>query len=466
MWVEKRDGSGERLVLTGMLVTKQVLGPIAAKWPKEGLFGARWSNLIGTWAVSHYRKYRKAPGPNIVGYFDRWAAENSEKDVTRAVESFLAGLSEDWKRQKEQVNPEYVLDQAGLLFRRVQQVQLKEQLEGLLEDGETEKIDALIRGFRAIEVGIGSGINPVTDTAAVEQAFDTPIESIVQYPDALGGFFGTALRRGAFVGFTGKAKGGKSYWLRDLAVRAVQQGRRTAYFEVGDNTQSEVLRLLASRYGGVPVESDPYFYPTDLGIPSGRNVVPAVERRKVVPDHAMTKQEGLDIYERLGEECGKDNLMVSCHHNSSINVYGLESILEGWAVDGWSPDVIVLDYADILAPLEKKTEDRDQINATWKALRALSQRLNCLLVTATQGDAESYDTHVLKRRNFSGDRRKNDHVTLMVGINQDEKEKREEVFRLNAIHGRTLKFGEEKCVYTAACLAVANPAVLSTFGTD
>lgn len=465
MWVEKRDGTGSRLVLTGMLVTKAVLGPIAAKWPKEGLFSSRWENLLGNWAVAHYRKYRKSPGPNIVGYFDRWAADNAEKDVVRAVETFLGGLSDDWRRQKEAVNPEYVLDQAGELFRKVQLAQLKERLEGHLEDGDLAKADELVRNHRAVEVGVGAGINPVTDEAAIDQAFDTPIESIVVYPDAMGNFFGTALRRGAFVGFTGKAKGGKSYWLRDLAIRACEQGRRTAYFEVGDNTQHEVIKLLASRYGACPIEPDVYFLPTSMDPPAGKTPA-AIERKKIEPDRAMNRDDAKRIFARLGEECGRDILKLSCHYNSSINVHGIEGILEGWAADGWTPDVLVIDYVDILAPLRPEREGRDEINATWKALRGLGQRLNCLLVTATQGDAGSYDSKILKRGNFSGDRRKNDHVTMMVGINQSEDEKVEQVFRLNAMHGRTLKFGEERCVYTAACLAIAAPCLFSTFGTD
>jgi hypothetical protein len=85
------------------------------------------------------------------------------------------------------------------------------------------------------------------------------------------------------------------------------------------------------------------------------------------------------------------------------------------------------------------------------------------VVTATQTDADSYDAKVLKRGNFSEDKRKYAHVTGMVGINQTDREKAEGLYRLNWVVLRELEFSESKCVWTAGCLAIGNPAIVSTF---
>lgn len=122
-----------------------------------------------------------------------------------------------------------------------------------------------------------------------------------------------------------------------------------------------------------------------------------------------------------------------------------------------------IDYADILAPMGGYKERRHQIDATWRGLRALSQSLHCLVLTATQADTESYSRSTLTRRNFSESKTIHAHVTGMVGINQTEKEKDQGIYRLNWIDLREGEYSFVRCCYTAACLSLSNPAVLSAF---
>ena len=124
--------------------------------------------------------------------------------------------------------------------------------------------------------------------------------------------------------------------------------------------------------------------------------------------------------------------------------------------------MIVIDYADILAMNDAKDE-RGQINETWKALRTLSQVFHCLVVTATQADAKSYDTDTMSMANFSEDKRKFAHVTGMFGINQTPPEKNKQLYRLNWLVLRESEFDVNKTVHVASCLKIANPAVCSCF---
>jgi replicative DNA helicase len=159
----------------------------------------------------------------------------------------------------------------------------------------------------------------------------------------------------------------------------------------------------------------------------------------------------------------KSYLKLSCHPNSSISVKGIEGILQTWERVDWIPDVVVIDYADILAPLDGKADTREQINQTWKALRGMSQKLHCLVVTATQADAASYKVDTLTRSNFSEDKRKHAHVTGMVGLNQTKEEKLNGVLRLNWLDLREAEYTEYRCVHVAGCLALASPAMKSVW---
>jgi len=460
--VERRDGGGERAVLTAMLVSRQVLAAVEQRWESPGLFATRWSNLAAGWAVAHYRKYRKAPGPAIESYFDAWA-ETGDRDTVRILEAYLGGLSAEYEALRRKTTPEHVLDLAKTLFTRVRLQQLRELLESDLEGGDVEAAEQRVEAYRKIEIGAGAGVDVLDDEAAVTAAFESRAEPLVVYPDALGGFFDTSLYRGAFVAFMGKEKVGKSHILQDMAIRAVEQHRRVAYFEVGDSTQNEVLRRLGSRVAGRPLKAEPYRVPLSIEPPEGKGM-PAVEYKTVRPKTPISAEEAVAALRELGEAVHDTSaLKLSCHPNSSIGVGGIEGVLDGWARDDWRPDVVIIDYADILAPPDTRLDKRDQINETWKAMRGLSQRRQCLLVTATQTDADSYSAKVLGRDNFSEDKRKYAHVTGMVGINQTAQEKDDQLYRLNFVVLRELAFAETKCVHAAGCLAIAAPFLVSTF---
>jgi replicative DNA helicase len=161
---------------------------------------------------------------------------------------------------------------------------------------------------------------------------------------------------------------------------------------------------------------------------------------------------------------GKESLLrLACYPNSTISIAGVRAALESWSRRGWTPDVVVIDYADILAPLPGYAESRDSTNATWQQMRALSQQLHGLVITATQTKATSYTAELMEMQHFSEDKRKFAHVTGALGINETADEKRNQTFRLNWLVLRESDFSTRDCVTIAGCRDVARPIVLSTW---
>ncbi len=120
-----------------------------------------------------------------------------------------------------------------------------------------------------------------------------------------------------------------------------------------------------------------------------------------------------------------------------------------------------IDYADIMDMSYGKLEGRDRIDRLWRELRKISQKFHCLVVTATQTNRESYDAKIISRKHSSEDKRKLAHVTGMLGINQTDDEKEQEIMRFNWIKIRDAPYHEKKCVAVAGCLAVGNIAIRS-----
>lgn len=231
MRLERRDGTRERTVLTGMIVDVGVLSRLAPKWDKTdgGLFSASWSNLIASWCVEHYQKYGKAPARSVEAAFASWAESAADKDTVKLVEKYLEGLSGEYGRLKKQSNADYVVDLAAKHFTQVKVTRLKEALEGDLELGKLDEAVERVKKFDRVEVSGEDGIDLFTDEAEVRSTFTERREPLITFSGALGDFFGRSFERDGFIAFLGPEKRGKcvsedqDVMLSDGRVRTIRQ---------------------------------------------------------------------------------------------------------------------------------------------------------------------------------------------------------------------------------------------------
>ena len=461
MKIECKTRNDERLILTGMIVDDIVISRISHKWAGQ-MFKSRWSNLIAKWCIKYHKKYNQAPKNQIESLFETWAAKTKNKESLNLIENFLGSLSDEYEALAEECNPDYTIDMAGRYFNQVKIENLIEELQDSVELNEIEEADKYITDYHKIELGVGEGINVLQDKSAIKEAFQSKQKPLITFPGALGQFFQHALERDGFIGLMGKEGIGKSFLLQEFAFRAMLQRKKVALFEVGDQSKNQIMLRLMTRISMHPRRKGIIDYPSEIYKDDDKNIeIEFTEKRF---------REGLDFKvawkacQRTMKQKVKSKypyLKLSVHPNSTLPVQGIRSILETWEQDMWVPDVIVIDYADILDMSYKGLEGRDLINQAWKEMRAMSQQYHCLVITATQTDAASYETGLLRRKNFSDSKNKYSHVTGMIGINQTDEEKDMGLYRFNWLKLRDGVYTETHCVNVANCLALANPMIKS-----
>jgi hypothetical protein len=155
----------------------------------------------------------------------------------------------------------------------------------------------------------------------------------------------------------------------------------------------------------------------------------------------------------------KRNFKISTHPNNTLTISTLKNILNRWErVDNFIPDVVVIDYADLLVA-EGTKEFRHAQNEIWKNLRALSTARDCLVLTATQADGKAYDRDLLKMSNYSEDKRKYAHVTAMFGLNQDKRgrEKQIGMMRINQLVAREGEYDSTATITVLQNLTLGQP---------
>lgn len=467
MKVHKYSGQEERLILMALVVHTEVLGRVVAGLQTEKEpFKSKWSNLVYRWCRSYYEKYQKAPRRNLEPLFRSYAAKSEDEQTNTLLEKFLVSLSNDYAALAKDINPDYIIDQASAYFNAVRYGRLRDELEDALLQDDKEAAQRAVASFQPIDFAASSVVDVLTDEKEWRAALEMPEDqSLIEYPGDLGEFFSGQLQRDGFVAFMAPEKRGKTFWLLDVAWMAVRNKRRTFFASVGDMSKRQMLQRIGTRAARRPIKAGVVEMPRKIIRNDSGDVRVKFERHEY--SKAISQKDWVAAQRKIHQLTAAEHslLKLACTANSTTTVEDLDGMLGEAAKEGWSPDVVVVDYADILAPERsaKGQDFRHQTNETWKALRRLSQKWHCLVVTATQSDADSYERKVLTKKNFSEDKRKLAHVTGMVGINQTEEEKQKGLFRLNWVLLREGVFYENRCITVAGCLAVARPAVRSSW---
>ena len=509
----------ERHIVIGSIVSTRYLQQVYDIFDTT-LLESPTAKRMATWAIEYYEKYQEAPGQAVEGIYYQKLKEGLDKETAEDIEDILEDLSEEYER--EGFNVQYLLDQSRRYFDEKNLRQHSQRIQALADQGDITEAERLANEYRPLKKERDTDIDLSNESSLtrVEQAFDEASKPLVTYPGALGQFWNDQMTRDALVSLLAPEKRGKSYMLLDLARRAVTQRLNVAFFQAGDMSEAQQLRRLAiqlkkksdrEEYTGKmyePVkdciynqtdncnlkvrECDHGVFETEEPMSEFerlRNKITQeelIEEYKQNPDYRpchncskfqynrwgvpwmqevkvnqpLEKQEAVRAFKDYFV-AKKRRFMLSTHANNTLTVSQIHTILDTWYRQGFVPDVIVIDYADLLIS-SSNTEFRHKTDEVWRGLRNLSQDRHCLVVTATQADAASYERGLLTPSNFSEDKRKFAHVTACYGLNQDPsgREKQLGIMRINDI---MIREGETKGVVHALQNLKRGQAVLTSY---
>lgn len=452
----KVDLSLERRLVSALATSSEFLGAARSHIDPD-VIKSEHLRTITKWCLDYFDRYSAAPRENLEALYFKAVEDKALSDEgASAIQGVLAKLN------GEVVNVAYLLDELRryLIGRKLEL--LTDGISDSLAGGDVEGALADLQAFRAPTVGSGAGLLPLNDPKVWDFAFSEFQEPLINLGGDAGEFFAPALVREGFIGIQAPEKRGKTFWCLEFAFRALRERRRVALFSVGDLSERQILLRLGMRLtrkpmwrsqakSSIKIPVSITWEPQDMGRPD-------VQYKDIRCNSSVRQDECVKEAQRFARTHALVNRMaflVSTHPTWSINVQGIESILDGWEVEyGFVPDVVVIDYADILAPDSSRSSYtiRDQTNETWSRLRRLSQQRRCLVITATQANAASYDRETQSMRNFSEDKRKLAHVTGMLGLNQTEEEKEYQYMRLNWLLLREAPFVSRKCLFVGQCL--------------
>ena len=472
---KKIDSKVEQQLLIALIISKPFLSQAAPVLDLD-LIHAEHFKQIAKWCLDYFQEYRKAPGKHIETIYYAWAETQDKSSVlVEAVHDFLDHLNSEYDSAKE-LNVPYLLDSLSSYLAMKKMQRASETLEYALSQGNRKEAEQVFADYSSVNLGQGSGVNFLSNRQAWLRTFAAPSEPLFAFNGDVGRFFNVALTRDALIGIQGPEKRGKTWWCVEFVIQALMHRRKVALFEVGDLSESQIMLRLGVRLSGLPMydnQKGEIAYPKKLRWTEGGDDGESGHYFPVntikTCDQRITRRACVRACKKFMRDVGipprETYTMASVHPNSTVNVADIDGILQRWEHEnGFIPDVIVIDYADILAPEDTRKDPRHQVNDTWKALRRLSQERHCLVIVPTQANAASYETQIQTMRNFSEDKRKLAHVTGMIGLNQSVEEKDRQIMRLNWIVLRESPYSTNTCLHVGQCLTLGRALCCGRLG--
>ncbi|MDV2503805.1 MAG: AAA family ATPase [bacterium] len=146
---ERADEFIEREIIIGLLANDDFIDRISKVYTTDCLASGT-AKTLASWCLDHFNKYGKAPGRDIEGIYMQKLQEGLPKDRAEDIENILQGLSDEYDRDREQFNADFLFDRTIKHFQDQQARVLLEQQWEAINSGDFDEFYALTSAFKPV----------------------------------------------------------------------------------------------------------------------------------------------------------------------------------------------------------------------------------------------------------------------------------------------------------------------------
>lgn len=498
------DKSIENKIATAFIVSSKFCKEVIPVTKSE-YFESDYIKKIVNWVVDYHTKYDKAPNKYIQEIYNLHKDNLKEAEVEN-IGILLSKLS-DFYEDQDSFNSDYYSDIAIEYYRKQAIKIMSEKTSVLIEMNELDEAEKVIQNYHNVAKETSRCINPMDpDYIRKVMLNNTEDNVLFSFPGALGEVIGN-LERGWLVGILGPMKRGKTWYLQEFAIYALYKRLKVLFISL-EMDSDKVSKRIYKRLTALGEEAKDYVYPifdckrnqdgtcskkervNKIKLLSENGEKPEFDLKMKYRPCSVCRDNGLNgflpeswftVYKRDklkvssiinmtkkgSSNSFRKNLRVLSYPAYSANIEQIKfdlSLLE--QRENFLPDVLVIDYADILAPEDRLQVGRERLDDTWKMLKNLSQVHHCLVVTASQSNRASINKKNVTQIDIAEDIRKVAHVDMMISLSQLPYEKRSGIMRIAVVAHRERDFQELKQCMVLQQLELGQPHLDSEFYYD
>ena len=431
---EKVDNRLERQIVTLAITNTDYLTRVH-HLVDLSYFKPAFMKTVWSWISQYHTLYKKAPSKDIQELYILYKSK-LDSDEVDLISTFLSSISED---SEEVSNLDFIVKQTTDWCNLRQLEQTHEKLTMALQNRDITAGQNALTDFKKAKEQSVEAVDAFGDLKAVAEAFTYDDQFLFRFQGAAGELIGD-VNRTDFVGFLGAGKSGKSFTLLE-ASKTAQQSNLNVLFISYEMPLKQVIRRLWFPLAGKPKRTKevriPFFYKDND------------DDEKYHIDMDTKEIEGFDPSVEEIEKLQRDyynyhpkgNIKIACFPSMSQTVEELQQYVKNLAYyDNFVPDVIVIDYADLMRS-NVKGEKRHQLYDIWATLRGWALRDNIAIVSASQAGRSAFNNDATEET-VAEDISKLMHVTKMVAINSNKEERSMGLRRLSMLVTR-----EEEAIY-------------------
>lgn len=478
--VNRLDYSREKQILVNIIINQEYCRRVLPALEHD-YFRSRSANKIIYWVREYFNSYKVAPGGHIRDIFEQETAglEQDEKDQ---IESVLTHIEE--VADTENQNLDYMVAVAYQFCKsRLLEIQVaaaqKHISEGnydLAEEALSKRFEINAKNSTALAWNDPSFIKETIEYMVKK---DDPDSAFFRFPGRLGYFLGN-FERSWFVAFIAPSKRGKTIYMVETIIAAIQQGLNVVFFSLEMPAKQVFARALKCVVGNRPgTEEYDVASPIFDCVKNQSGECEKGERvgfGSILIDGELTSFEdapgwvvctecrGTPDFEPAGwrvpvtkeplneaEYFSKVNAFMRLYGkrcrtifypSKTVSVADFSNDLDSLEHnENFIADVVVIDYADLIKP-PRGGEKRHTLDDIWEELRAVEQSRNILLVTASQTNRGGVDAKYLREADIAEDYTKIAKLDLGIGLCQTDTMKEEGTMNLNKVvyrHGEFIQ---------------------------
>lgn len=440
------DISDTRKILIKAITNDEFLGEII-RFADPSLLEDNYSRLILSWCFEYYEKFEQAPKEMIREIYAKKSAYSLNETDSKMIEEILASIS----REYVTTNIEYYSEMAEKYFNKLKINKLIEKTQSFMAKGRIDEAVEEIKHFKKIERKIPQGVDLLSNSEIIEEALTDDVDELFRLSGAIGELLGP-FNRGDLSAIIASQKKGKSTYMTEIATSAMKMGLKVWYFSL-EMTKNQLIRRFYQNWCGCPIAEDMADSDKEIEVE-----IPFFDRRNNI--RVRTEMmKGLDsakldhVRERMLKTY-RTYLKVFTYPRNTFKVSDLKALLENSQLyEDDIPDLVVVDYADIMSPESSYGELRHRLDQIWGDLASLAVEFNIHILTASQANKQAFSRDV-EQSDSAEANNKIAHVAKYFALNQNNTNKKQHVMRIAMMADRHREFITDRQV-----VVLQNPSI-------